>query len=336
MIKLVSTRLWSHIVALSAKTHRKCVAVAYISDDSRIQFGKGDLLIVDASNERIASGDTSARVLVEARQRGAEIYSLQGLHAKFMILDDIVVIGSANISKNSYSKLFEAGVITDTPAVVKQAGEAIERLKLLATPVKSQFIKHIQSIPVSTVTRNGGKTASTDPKKPSLLDALRTADPYLKDFVIGFWEGNATLSDAQVKADAKLKGVKLPSSKYWYRYEEPATSRVDLAYSEVFDKKGYKLISLRVKSEGKRIAKVISVDPYAQLYFSRLRIGNLLETNFVKDRRPPFRLGGNEAKELCELLTEALMKNPQVARRMFLKPGWTFSPRDISQLLSSV
>lgn len=334
MIKLASTRLWPHIVRLSANAHSKCAAIAYVSDNSRIQFGKGDLLVVDASDERIASGDTSARVLAEARQNGARIYSLQGLHAKLMVFDDVAVIGSANISNNSYSKLFEAGVITDSSVVVKQTRETIERLRLLAKPVKTRFIRHIQAIPVSMASRGGGKAASTSPQKPSLLDALRTSDPSLNDFVIGFWLDGAILSNAQIKAEAKRNGIQLPANRYWSRYEENATARVDSVYSQLFEKQGYKMISLHVKSEGKRIVKVISMESYVQTYSSRLKIGNLLETNFVIDRRPPFRLGGNEAKELCKLLTEALGRNPQTARSMFAKPGWVFSPREIARLLS--
>jgi hypothetical protein len=336
MIKLVSTRLWSHIMTLSVNTRSKSVAVAYISDDSRIQFGKGDLLIVDASDDKIASGDTSAEVLARAKRRGARIYSLQNLHAKLMVFDDVAIIGSANISKNSYGRLFEAGVITDLPAVVKQTREAIERLKSHAEPVNRQFIRRIQAIPVSVNNKRGGRRTSTKVMKPSLLDALRNADPHLNDFVIGFWEDDLVLSNSQVKAEAKRRGVKLPPDNSWCRYEESTSPKVNSVYSEIFEDQGRKLISFQVKSKEAQILKVVSIDPYTQQFVTKLKISRLLETIFLRDRRPPFRLDNPEAKELCTLLTQALRKNPQIARRMYTRSGWIFSPQEISSLLSAV
>ena len=48
----------------------------------RLKLEEGDLLITDASDGAIKSGQTSASILARAKDRGADIYSLPGLHAK--------------------------------------------------------------------------------------------------------------------------------------------------------------------------------------------------------------------------------------------------------------
>ena len=47
-----------------------------------MKFKKSDVLIVDASDETIASGGTSATLLAALLRRGVKLYSVTGLHAK--------------------------------------------------------------------------------------------------------------------------------------------------------------------------------------------------------------------------------------------------------------
>jgi phosphatidylserine/phosphatidylglycerophosphate/cardiolipin synthase-like enzyme len=121
--------LWNQIRILADGCARKAAAVAYLTTEQSVRFNKGDLVIVDASDEVIKAGATSARLLAALRTRGVDLYSLAGLHAKVMVLDQTVVVGSANLTTNS-TKLAEAAIITDSPALVASAVALIESLRI--------------------------------------------------------------------------------------------------------------------------------------------------------------------------------------------------------------
>jgi hypothetical protein len=145
---LASAELWPLIHKL-AKRGPKRAAIAYVSNDNDIKFTNGDSLVVDASDEKIKSGDTSARVLRDALNRGANLYSVPRLHAKVMLLNGTAVIGSANLSENSRNYLTEAGFITDAPAVTAMLASFIERLASKAEIIDADFITRIERLRVT-------------------------------------------------------------------------------------------------------------------------------------------------------------------------------------------
>jgi hypothetical protein len=53
MQRLISNNLWKEIAVLAKKSKLKKAAIAYVATDKFIQFGKGDVLIVDASNRAV-------------------------------------------------------------------------------------------------------------------------------------------------------------------------------------------------------------------------------------------------------------------------------------------
>src|SRR5438067_13355122 len=77
-------KIWSESVKVIGE-NRKKAAVAYVGTDSFLRFGKGDTLVVDASEESIVAGRTSASVLKRAMNRGAQVYSVSRLHAKVIL-----------------------------------------------------------------------------------------------------------------------------------------------------------------------------------------------------------------------------------------------------------
>jgi len=85
MQRVLTTNLWTKIQRLAAKRKTKKAAIAYVTTDKYVDFGKGDSLIVDASEYAVGCGQTSARVLKVAYKRGAKIFSSDRLHAKFLI-----------------------------------------------------------------------------------------------------------------------------------------------------------------------------------------------------------------------------------------------------------
>jgi len=144
---LVCDELWDKIRVLAKKSRHRFAAVAYVTSDDLVKFRKGDILIVDASDGRIKSGDTSASVLRTASLKGASLFSLPGLHAKLIAFDRAAVIGSANISVSS-SLLTEAALVTDDSSTVAQAKALVDRLTGEAEEIDQAFITRICRIQV--------------------------------------------------------------------------------------------------------------------------------------------------------------------------------------------
>jgi hypothetical protein len=149
MDQLCSDDLWPIIERLASDSRKKQAAVAYVTTDRLVRFGCGDVLITDASDQSIAAGQTSAKIVSEANRRGAEVYSLPGLHAKVLLLDGVAVIGSANVSESSVTSLVEASWITDSPVAVGMVNAMLQQLIGIAQRVDEAFISRISGIPVA-------------------------------------------------------------------------------------------------------------------------------------------------------------------------------------------
>lgn len=158
MITVKSNDLWVELEKLAKKATCINAAVAYVSDDSCIAFGKGDLLVVDASDESIAGGRTSATLLDKAYQLGAKLYSCDTLHGKVIVFDDHAYIGSANVSINSRKSLDEIGVISDHPNIISGAIHFIDELVHQSTEIDKKFIELILKIDVNRDTSHNKKS----------------------------------------------------------------------------------------------------------------------------------------------------------------------------------
>jgi hypothetical protein len=145
---LAGEDLWKQIGKLADGCKQKFAAVAYVTSESPICFADPDVLVVNASDNCIRSGQTSKTVIRKAYRSGAELYSNQWLHSKIIIFDRVVVVGSANISKLSQKGLLEAAVLTDHSAVVNPARAYIEMLKKESEKIDEDFVRHIGRIRV--------------------------------------------------------------------------------------------------------------------------------------------------------------------------------------------
>jgi phosphatidylserine/phosphatidylglycerophosphate/cardiolipin synthase-like enzyme len=155
--------VWGAIEALAAKGGRKTAAIAWVSSSNRISFGTGDRLVVDASDHAVRQGLTSAEVLRQAADDGAELRSRPGLHAKVMVIGRTLVVGSMNASKRSDGRLAEAATLTtDLDAVASGLGW-VEDLFDASEEIDEDFLKRIEGIdPVKRLPLEGGETAGRD------------------------------------------------------------------------------------------------------------------------------------------------------------------------------
>ena len=168
MHKVLSHQLWKRIGAVARKSKHRQAAIAYVTSDL-IGFKSGDLLIVDASEPIIRSGGTNAKLLTTLDREGVAVYSCPGLHAKVLLLDDIAVVGSGNMSVSSESKLVEAAIMTDAASVVSGTASLIEQLKLQSKRLEKKSLRAPTKIKVVRSGFGPGKKG-TKQRRPKISE----------------------------------------------------------------------------------------------------------------------------------------------------------------------
>src|ERR1700687_5343277 len=104
MERVLSSDLWKMVRAQARKARCRKAAIAYVTKDL-IRFRKGDILVMDASAHAISCGETDAKLLRTLHKKGVSLYHCVGLHAKVLVLDDVAVISSGNMSNSSANGL---------------------------------------------------------------------------------------------------------------------------------------------------------------------------------------------------------------------------------------
>lgn len=168
MQKVLSSDLWKAVRAQARKSQSRKAAIAYVTKDL-VEFRKGDTLVVDASPHAIANGETAAKLLRTLYKKGVRIYHCTGLHAKVLLLDDVAVISSGNMSNSSVEVLVEAGVMTDQSSTV--AGVA-SLIKQLCDQAKELTDKNIATLCKIKVVRRGGRGVGSKKKKATKVARL--------------------------------------------------------------------------------------------------------------------------------------------------------------------
>lgn len=156
MLRFISDGLWGELKKLGAHKKQKFAAIAYVTSDAHLKFGRGDVLVCDASDSAVSAGQTSASVLRAAFSRGAKVFSSPGLHAKALVIGRVAAVGSANMSDSSASTLDEAALITDDARAVVGVRMLVEQLSDGGDLVDEKFLARISKIKVRTP-RRGSK-----------------------------------------------------------------------------------------------------------------------------------------------------------------------------------
>ena len=106
---LVTDRPWSQLTA-SAKRSRGICAVAYFGRGASklLPLKSGSILVVDASERAVRSGQTSPADLLNLIRNGVKVFSVGNLHAKVYAFSGVGFVGSTNVSRSSADGLVEA------------------------------------------------------------------------------------------------------------------------------------------------------------------------------------------------------------------------------------
>jgi hypothetical protein len=150
MEHFLSGGLWKAIRQATNAARRVHAAIAYVHDVSHLRLREGDVLVCDASGAAVGGGQTSVLALKALSKKKVRLYSIAGLHAKVLVADETVFIGSANASLNSIEeRLVEAGLRSLSPTVLAGALAFIHQLLespevTLLTPARLRALAKIR------------------------------------------------------------------------------------------------------------------------------------------------------------------------------------------------
>ena len=131
--EFLGTNIWPVITAEAKRFDGKSlVAVAYFGSGAakRLPLNKGSILVVDASEKAVKSGQTNPAELIKLRKKGVRIFSMSNLHAKVFVFGGVAFVGSTNVSENSEDVYSEASIRSRQASVVSGARQFVRSLAL--------------------------------------------------------------------------------------------------------------------------------------------------------------------------------------------------------------
>lgn len=147
MEQFLTGDIWKKVNKLLRKRQEKIACIAYVTSN-KLELTRGDTLICDASKFSIKFGETSAKTIEAYFNRGVNVYSNQQLHSKFLLTYNFLIIGSANLSKNSAERLIESAVIIDSDILISQAKAFCHNLKEESTLLCEKDIQTLLKVEV--------------------------------------------------------------------------------------------------------------------------------------------------------------------------------------------
>lgn len=178
--RLLSHDIWRKITAAAKKApDQSFVAVAYFATGASklLPLTEGSVLVVDASESAVRSGQTNPSDLLTLINRGVEVHSVRNLHAKVFVTGDQAFIGSTNVSRHSADGLVEAAIQTDSAAVVTSCRKFVKSLR--GEFVSLEHAKNLQKIykpPKFSGAKRFGKKKSAPQHDPVWIVPLAHVD----------------------------------------------------------------------------------------------------------------------------------------------------------------
>lgn len=143
---LINDDLWRVLPEIIKTSRHVEAAIAYfgVAGADLLPLKNGDCLVVDMSPTTVKAGSTNPYEIEKLIKRGVQVFSRRNLHAKILIADKKVLVGSANISKTSQKVLDEAAILTDDPIISRRAKEFLSRICI--EPVLQEYLDECKRI----------------------------------------------------------------------------------------------------------------------------------------------------------------------------------------------
>ena len=140
--------LWPKIVSLAKQSSRRQIVVAYLGKGASkiLPLRRGDVLVVDLSEQAVKTGQTDPREVEKYLKKGVKVYNQPNLHAKLYVFDEAVIVSSANLSIRSQNNLIEVGLLSKDRQILVRAKNFIEGLIDDRKLVKAKELKELKEL----------------------------------------------------------------------------------------------------------------------------------------------------------------------------------------------
>ena len=137
---LINDELWEKLSEAVKAAHKVEAAIAYFGKNGSELFPlrRGDRLVVDMSLASVKAGNTNPFEIEKLLARGVDVFTRRDLHTKVVIADNMVFVGSANVSTRSKNSLDEAAILTKDSMVLRRAQEFMDRI--CSEPIMPEFL----------------------------------------------------------------------------------------------------------------------------------------------------------------------------------------------------
>jgi hypothetical protein len=312
------------------------LAVAYVTEDVRklldVSFdGREATLICDAS-----SGACNPFVLRDlSNATGMTLYDLRGIHAKTIISDHAVVVGSVNFSAPALTKgNIEALAILRDADVVNDATQWFDGLLKLSTPLRP--ILASKSAFQALVAKWQARQQAVRSGRMTILEALNADSSLLDPYFFHLYErGPTTPSMSVVERAAKAARKQLPRRDTWVAYvEDSSFQKARTALNGKFVGGRRKQIGLRVKRDGAgQIIEFTGIDDEPKRFFDVIRVGKEAVSVFERDGDPLLNFRGTDRRSMCRRMTEGLSQHARLIKAIQRRDAWLMTPGEIRKLL---
>ena len=138
---LINEVLWQAISARIKAPKRIDAGIAYFGQGGAklLPLRSGDRLVVDMSLTTVKAGGTDPREVEKLIRHGVQAFTRRNLHAKIVVADRSVIVGSANVSGRSVRDLDEAAILTSDPSAIRRAREFIDRI--CTEPIRPDYLE---------------------------------------------------------------------------------------------------------------------------------------------------------------------------------------------------
>jgi hypothetical protein len=139
-IFLAGNEVWKYLSPRIRAARRVHAAIAYLGKGATrwAPLRRGHVLVVDMSLKACKQGVTDPREIRKLIRRKVQVFSRANLHAKVVVADDVAIVGSANVSRNSATALEEAALVTANPSAVRATRHFVETL--CTEPVRPRYL----------------------------------------------------------------------------------------------------------------------------------------------------------------------------------------------------
>ena len=216
--RLLTSNLWAEIKKLTKGGSQGAggtqACIAYLTAPDLLHWRPGDVLIVNASDGAIKCGETSAKALRALLKKGVSLYSEPRLHAKVVLVGDTAVVGSANVSASSQSRLLEAAILTTSPAVVNPVHAYVHQLATPNRAIDETFLRRIEALPVAPRRAPFGGGRRTALRRPRVTKEHKTWLVVLGSS--GRTRDEAALATARTRATERRTDRRSEVDEFWW------------------------------------------------------------------------------------------------------------------------